>query len=385
MYFDVRTYGKAFWLVVSDRPSLRRLGFQLSILTALSVWALANAVFLALDRVFFPGFRKVSVERPVFIVGSARSGTTFFHRLLCGDEDRFVSFRTWELLFPSILQRKFVHAAIACFQRFFPKAFRRLADWESNQFPDVKEIRPLGINQPDEDDLLLLLSFSSSMLEVFLPYPEQLRYLDVFEERPPQTRRRILRFYRDCVRRHLYLDGKGRILLSKNPAFVSKIRELAKEFPDAKFIYPIRNPLETIPSLVALLGMVWEKFGIDPSRIEQAKRVLVLGSIRDYNFALEVLGELPPERYAIIKYTDLVADPKRTVEHVYARLGIHISPMFQERLSAERKRQESYKSTHVYSMDQLGVSREELIKELTPVFEGFGLPCAELHAALHNA
>jgi len=385
MYFDVRTYGKALWLVVSDRPSLRRLVFQLSILTVLSVWALLNAVFLALDRVFFPGFRAVLVERPVFIVGSARSGTTFLHRLLCGDEARFVSFRTWELLFPSVLQRKLVLGLTSCFKHLFPKSLQRLAEWESNQFPDVKEIRPLGINQPDEDDLLLLLSFSSSMLEVFLPYPEQLRTLDVFEDRPPQTRRRILRFYRDCVARHLYLDGKGRTLLSKNPAFVSKIRELAKEFPDAKFIYPIRNPLETIPSLVALLGMVWEKFGIDPSRIEQAKRVLVLGSIRDYNFALEVLGELPPERCAVVKYMDLVADPKRTVEQVYARLGIEISPRFQERLNAERKRQERYKSTHVYSLDQLGISREEWIKELTPIFERFGLPREDLHSSINNA
>ena len=41
-----------------------------------SVLILLNQLCLLLDHVLFPGFRRVRVERPVFIIGHARSGTS---------------------------------------------------------------------------------------------------------------------------------------------------------------------------------------------------------------------------------------------------------------------------------------------------------------------
>lgn len=40
-----------------------------------------NAFLRMLDHLFFPGFKKVEVKRPVFIIGHPRSGTTFIHKL----------------------------------------------------------------------------------------------------------------------------------------------------------------------------------------------------------------------------------------------------------------------------------------------------------------
>ena len=105
MFFDFRLYLKVIRLVLSDTPKPKRLFVHLSLIFLITLWAAFNAVFLLLDYVFTPFFRKSKIEQPVFIVGNARSGTTFFQRLLCGDEERFVYFRTWEVLFPSVIQR----------------------------------------------------------------------------------------------------------------------------------------------------------------------------------------------------------------------------------------------------------------------------------------
>jgi hypothetical protein len=96
------------------------------------------------------------------------------------------------------------------------------------------------------------------------------------------------------------------------------------------------------------------------------------GSIRDYRYALEVLSELPDDRYAIVEYTDLVADPKATVKKVYERLNLSISPEFEQRLSAERKRQKQYQSANVYSLEEFGLSEDKLRNELSDIIERFG-------------
>jgi hypothetical protein len=372
MYFDFPTYLRVIWLVLTDKPSPKRLATHLGLLVLLSLWAVFNAIFLLLDPVFFPRLRSVSMEDPVFIVGNARSGTTLFHRLLCGDRERFAYFRMFELLFPSLIQKKVIRFLYFSLERRFPETHRRLVDWESRQLLELKRQHYIGVATPEEDEWLFLISLSSAMVTAFFPYVDALQYIVIFEQRPAATRKRILRFYTGCVKRQLLLDGEQLTLLSKNPAFVSKMRDLATEFPDAKFVYLVRNPFETIPSLLKLLQTILDGLGIESDHAEAAKRALVDGCIRDYYYALEVLAELPPERYAIVQYTDLVADPKASVEKVYERLQLKISPAFDEFLAGEQGRQKRYRSDNAYSLAEFAVDRAALEEKLAPLLERFG-------------
>jgi hypothetical protein len=371
VYFDFRTYFKIIRLVLTDKPSPRRLLAHSLILSLLTLWALLNTICLWLDRLLLPSCRKVDVTNPVFIVGNARSGTTLFHRLLCGDEQRFVHFRTWEILFPSLLQKKALAALVAAFRRVFPGSFERIAAWENRQLTSLKQMHPIGVNKAEEDEFLLLIPFASATLAVLFPYLEELDELVTFDWRPAPIRRRIMRFYRECVSRQLCFHGGGRTLLSKNPSFVMKIRSLAEEFPDAKFVYLIRNPFETIPSLLKLLNSIWLGLGLDSDHVESSTRELAEGCVRDYEYALDALSQLPDDRYAIVEYTDLVRDPRAAVEKVYQRLDLSISPDFEQRLSAERSRQKRYHSSNVYSLEEFGLSRAELSEKLAAIIERF--------------
>jgi len=49
-----------------------------------------------------------------------------------------------------------------------------------------------------------------------------------------------------------FCSGGDRRLLSKNPGFTPKIESLRHSFPDARFIYMVRNPLETIGSMQSM-------------------------------------------------------------------------------------------------------------------------------------
>jgi hypothetical protein len=372
MYFDFRSYFKIVRLVLGDRLSPRRLLAHFSLLWLLSLWALVNAVCLQLDRILFPGYRKLRIRNPVFIVGNARSGTTLFHRLLCGDEERFVYFRTWEVLFPSLLQKRMIRALAAGYARVFPDSFQRLAAWEQRQLQSIKAMHPIGIDKPEEDEFLLLIPFASATLAVFFPYVDRLQELVHFDGRPDRVRQRIMRFYRECVARQLYFHGGDRTLVSKNPSFVTKLQSLAQEFPDAKFVYLIRNPFETIPSLLKLMRTMWQGLGLDSDHIESSTRQLAEGCMRDYRYAFEALSKFPEDRYAIVEYTDLVADPRATVEQVYDRLKLSISADFKGRLVAERSRQRQYHSANVYSLEEFGISQAEVSQGLAGILERFG-------------
>jgi hypothetical protein len=372
VYFDFRTYAKILRLALTDKPSPKRLLAHFLILPLLSLWALANAACLALDRLFFPGCDRAPIRNPVFIIGNARSGTTLFHRLLAGDEGRFIYFRTWEILFPSLLQKKLLRGLFGVHRRLFPESHARLVSWEDHQLTSLKQQHPIGINKAEEDEFLFLMPFASAVLTLLFPYLEELSELVTFDWRPAPVRRRIMRFYRECVSRQLQFHGGERALLSKNPSFVMKIHSLAEEFPDAKFVYLIRNPFETIPSLLKLISTIWQGLGLDSDHVERSTRELASGCLRDYEYAIETLSQLPDHRYAIVEYTDLVADPKATVEKVYDRLELSLSPAFEERLAAERTRQKRYQSENVYSLAAFGVSEAEIFEKIPSVIERFG-------------
>jgi hypothetical protein len=374
MYFDFRTYFKIIRLVLTDKPSPRRLAIHLGLIVLLTALAAVNAVFLTLDAIVFPKLRGISIREPIFIVGNARSGTTLFHRLLCEDSGRFAYFRMWEMLFPALILKTIILRLYSTLERRLPALHQRLVDWESRQLLDFKRQHYVGVATVEEDEWLFLTSFSSAMLTAFFPYVDELQHLVHFEQRPAATRRRITGFYRNCVKRQLACYGEDRTLLSKNPAFVSKMADLASDFPDSKFVYLVRNPLETIPSLLKLLQSVSEGLGIESDHAEAAKRALVDGCIGDYHYALDVMEGLPPERYAIVRYTDLVADPKATVERVYERLQLSVSPGFEKTLAAERSRQKRYLSSNAYSLAEFGIDEKELKRKLEPLAERFGFP-----------
>ena len=68
----------------------KTFGFRLRPLgtfVALQVRQAMSSLTLRLDRIAFPGYRQQPIDRPIFIVGNPRSGTTFLHRLLLGAGD----------------------------------------------------------------------------------------------------------------------------------------------------------------------------------------------------------------------------------------------------------------------------------------------------------
>lgn len=372
MYFDLKTYIRVFRRAFREpyNRRRRRLTWALAILfPLLAIW---DAIFLALDRVFFPGFRRVEVKTPVFIIGSARSGTTNIHRLLSGDE-RFSYFRTWQILLPSILQKKLV-ASIAGFDRIWLGGAieARINGRQDRALGKARRMHDWRLDGAEEDGFLSLHTFGSGTISVIFPYHRMLEHLgDLDHKATPRQRRRVLRFYEECVKRQLYFDGGDKILLSKNPAFTMRMRSLLKAHPDLKFICTVRHPYETIPSLINMLQKGWIAMGADPADIEEAVEHLRSSGIEGYRYTFEVLDSLPEESYAVVPFGDLISQPRATVEKIYAHFGWEITAEYSRFLDAQQETARAYKSEHRYEAG-LGPPREVLHVKLSHLFERFG-------------
>lgn len=371
-YFDFHN-----WLALirlgSAVPSKRqRRGLRRLLLLAIPLRALLHSVCFFLDGILFPGLWRVKVEAPIFVIGHARSGTTLAHRLMCLDE-RMSAFRYWELRLPSLLEKKLVHAFAWLDARVLGRRIeRRLAAWEERKFGAVKQIHKMGLNVPEEDDLIYFDSCASGFWSTKLPVMGDLDFFH-FDRRPARTRRRMMRFYRECVRRQLYLNGGGKIHLSKNPTWCGRVESLLETFPDARFVVLYRNPYETIPSLLKLLHVSWKHQGnVDAEKIAESSRVMIDLSYETYLYPLEALARHPETPVASIDYRELIAEPKRSIERAYAELGLAMAEQFRASLQREQERARRHETEHRYSLAEFGLDDREIRSRLSPLFERFG-------------
>jgi len=371
-YFDFATWRRMLRLAWSERNPRNRRKLLFSLLLVVPGVASFHAVCFALDPVLFPSLRRTEIIAPVFILGHARSGTTLLHRLMNQDAGRFSVFRLYELFLPSLLQKRAVRALGRLDRRWLGGAIeRRVRAWDERRFGKTRDIHAMSLFEPEEDDGVLTYSCASGSWIVRLPYLHELDFYHV-DEWPERKRRRHMGFYAECVRRQLCLEGGHKTHLSKNPIFAGRVESLLETFPDARVVVPVRHPYETIPSLLQLMRLAWGMRKWSDAEMERSLRVLAEQSFHTYRHPLEVLARHPDTPQAIVDYTELVTEPTKLVERVYAQLGIEMTPAFEATLAAARPRARSHSTSHRYSLAEFGLEAGEIHGRLADLFERFG-------------
>ena len=375
-YFDFATWRRMVRLAAREPLARTRRKLLVRLLIVVPLVASVHAVCFFLDALLFPGLRRVQVRTPVFVVGHARSGTTLLHRLMSEDRGRFSVFLYYELFFPSLLQKKLIRFLAACDRRLGGRIALRVQAWEERTFGPMRHIHPMGLTMPEEDDFLLTYSCASGYWIVLLPYLGELDFYHV-DAMPDRKRRRLMRFYAECVRRQLYLNGADKSHLSKNPIFSGRVASLIETFPDARIVVCMRDPAETIPSLLKLMQTGWARRRWDGERMQRSLRILAEQSFHTYRYPLEVLRRHPETAHAIVDYRDLVREPTVAVRRVYERLGFPTSPELERALALQEARSGARESGHRYGLDEFGLQRDAIRSELADLYAQFDWPVLE--------
>ena len=218
-------------------------------------------------------------------------------------------------------------------------------------------------------------------MPVFAAVPEgglPLTYFDAAVR--PSDRARIMTFYRRCLQRHLYAHASDRVrtkrYLAKNPSCCPKIDTLFQRFPDARFIYLARNPLETVASYISGVDHGWRLLG-DPVEEYGCRDYILEMAGHWYRYPLECLDRAPQDSYILVKFDDLVGDPEQTIRDIYQHFDLAISPAYAQALREEAERARTYRSKHEYSLEQVGLTREQVVADYRDVFDRFGFDGGE--------
>jgi hypothetical protein len=306
---------------------------------------------------------KQEVEKPIFIVGNFRSGTTLLHRMLAKDP-RLTGMKTWEIyVAPTITQRKLTHWLMKI-NRLIGNPLQKIINRFEKALAQYSYMHKARLNEIEEDSHVLLQIWSTYHLFAFFPFPELIRSFIYYDEQVPEGQKNDeMEYYREIIKRHIYAN-KGKRFISKNPSFSPKVKTLHQKFPDAKFINLVRSPLRVIPSSVSMFSNHWQTYG-DPDEEypRPATEVMREQAKHWYIYPHQYLKKLPPDQYGMVYYRDLVKDPKATIEQIYERFGIEMTEEYRQILVQESEKAKKFKSKHKYSLQEMGLNQQAIESE----------------------
>jgi hypothetical protein len=325
-----------------------------------------NSLFWELDKILFPDFEKIEINNPVFIAGNPRSGTSSFYRLLAKDEN-FTAMRTWEILLaPTIIQKKFYKFLKNTFTFLGVSLDKILQKDLSKSIAHRNALSSYG-----EDQYLFVHIFEGFYLWTnsgILSLLNNSIYFD--EKRLPPDIKRIMKYYSECIKRHLYCFGNNKTYISKNPSASSQIKSLSKTFPGARFIYLVRNPLKVIPSYISLVNKCWDIVGRKNNNITGHKFVIEMAEYW-YEYPLKALKQVKVKNKYILRFNDMISKTEYFVTEIYNHFGFNIEESFVIQLKNYMLKYKNYESIHKYNLESMGLSENYIIKRNSNLFNRF--------------
>jgi hypothetical protein len=368
-----RTTYRSFF-AANDTPARLTRKRLIFLLLFYLIWPLGSLMHwfcFFLDDILFPGYKTQAIEKPLFILGNLRSGSTFLHRLLSRDSTTFTSLTTWDIyLTPSVTQKKITKFFARLDNKLGGHVHRLLHEFDRRTLGQFK-IHRISFFQPEEDENILLHIWDSFWVSFLFPFMDEMPNYQHFDEAlSPARKRRIMTFYKSMLQRHMYATGK-KYFVAKNPAFSPKIETLLEFFPDARIIYLARNPLDMLPSTVSWINYARRVF-TDPQ-----EKYLYLDEILDftqhwYRYPLKYLDARPSPRYLILNYDDLIQRPEQVIRSFYEQFGYPDKPGLDRIVDEAVKETLTFNSDHVYSYEEMGFTREQIVETYADIFERFG-------------
>jgi len=295
-------------------------------------------------------------QPPIFVLGHWRTGTTLLHDLFSVDPN---------LAYPTTFECFFPHHFLLT-EGVLPKVMKGLLPKKRPQ-DDV----PVGFDRPQEEE------FGMMMLGQGTPYftcawprfgPADSDYLD-FKGVPEPEQKRWADAYMWLYRRLALRHGKR--LVMKTPANAARLKLLTKLFPDARYVYLARNPLNVFPSTVKLWRALYSVQGLhNPPYLDPWLDGYVLDMFarltEDYE---EDHHLIPKHRLVELRYEDFVKDPVASMRDIYARLDI---PNF-EQAEAPMCEFLGERSEHKVSRYDMPVQlKRKIVERLKPYIDRFG-------------
>lgn len=312
---------------------------------------------LELDQLIekHPLILKEKIERPLFIIGWPRTGTTLLQRLLSLHRDaRFLP--VWEA-YDIIPERNGKRVAV---EERRERARRGMALLNSLA-PDLKAIHPMGLDDPDECYHLFRNYFAMPLGLDFARLPSYWSWLKGRSAIPAyEAHKRQLQMMQ-------WYDRRGHWVL-KSPQHLFGLPALLQVYPDANIVYTHRDPAEAIASYCSMMTVLWgvTSDAIDPAQVGRyaLETAAVCRKIGE-----AALNTVPKGRVYHVDYTDLKNNPKSVIAAIHGRFGYPLDDSLDNRMTSWLAANPADRhGRHTYELADFGLSRAEVTRVLGNAF-----------------
>lgn len=295
-----------------------------------------------------PGHADVPVERPVFVTGLPRTGTTALHRLLTADPAH-QGLDLWLAEVPQPRPPRETWADDPVFQAI-DAGYRR----HHVENPEFMGVHYISADSVEECWQLLRQSMLSISFESLAHVPAYSAWLAEQDWTPAYRRHR----------RNLQLIGlndPGRRWVLKNPSHLFALDALLDVYPDALVVQTHRAPRTAMASMCSLAAHAtagWSDLFTGPTI---GRDQLDLWS-RGLDAFREERARHDQAQFADVHYDDFVRDPIGTVEGVYRRFGLPFTDEARTAMTALHKESATgaARPSHRYALEDFGLTPEQV-------------------------
>ncbi len=258
-----------------------------------------------------PEYAGAGIDRPVFVIGLPRTGTTALHRLLTADPAH-QGLQAWLAEVPQPRPPREAWAADPVFQ-----AIQAGFDRHHVSHPEFMGVHYMAADQVEECWQLLRQSMRSIAFECLAHLPGYAAWLRGQDWTGAYRRHR----------RNLQLIGlpdRDRRWVLKNPSHLFALDALLRVYPDALVIQTHRDPRTAIASVCSLAAQATAGWS---TRFRG--KVIGRDQLETWAAGLDEFTRArarhDPARFCDIEYSDFVVNPMGAVESVDQHFGLPLS------------------------------------------------------------
>jgi hypothetical protein len=296
----------------------------------------------------YPDHANVPIERPIFVTGLPRSGTTALHRLLTADPAH-QGLELWLAEMPQPRPPRDTWADNPVFQHI-QAAYQR----HHVEHPEFMGVHYIAADTVEECWQLLRQTLRSVSYECLAHLPTYSAWLrDQDWTGSYQRHRRNLQL--------IGLNESGHRWVLKNPSHLFALDAILAVYPDALIIQTHRDPRAVIGSMCSLAAHATDGWSQTFRGAAIGKDQLELWARGLEEFAA-ARARYDQAQFLDVDYADFTASPVGTVESVYAHFGLPYTTDAADAirvLHAEAARGAG-RPAHQYALAEFGLTAEQV-------------------------
>ncbi len=295
-----------------------------------------------------PAVEQERIERPLFIVGMSRSGTTALSHLLARDPANR-SLLGWEAEAPVPPPQPATYTTDPRFEAARADEFGMLHQLN----PELVKMHHDPPDMPVECLVPMTPHFVTLSLSLVFPVPSYTRWVREADHAP------VYRWHEKVLRLLQSGGVRGRWQL-KSPQHAIAIEALAAQYPGARFIVTHRDPATCVASTANMARAFGNTFAHERPGSDYgplwADLLVAMGDA-----LLDFRSKHGDERFIDVPYRALTAEPVETVERIYDALGEPLSAEASTAMRAHVGTAVQHRfGKHEYGWDDLGLNRLQL-------------------------